>query len=57
MLFLLAAGIVALCAPTWILCAAGMGSLEDEPFFVWGTRLLGLFLVALPLWIMFNPAR
>ena len=39
-------------APTWILCAIGLGDHEDESALQWGTRLVGALLVSLALWFI-----
>jgi hypothetical protein len=53
MYFLIAAGLVCLFAPNWILCASGMGSLEDEPALQWMVRGLGLILLGVAGWAIF----
>jgi cytochrome c biogenesis factor len=53
MLFLLVAGLFCVIAPTWMICAAGMGDLEDETALQWVVRVLGMLLVGLALYVMF----
>jgi hypothetical protein len=52
-LILLVAGLFCVIAPTWMICAIGMGSLEDEPAVVWFVRILGVVLAGIALWVMF----
>jgi hypothetical protein len=53
MLFLLVAGAFAVVAPTWIICACGMGSLEDEAWLQWLVRGAGLLGAGVALYFMF----
>ena len=53
-MLLLVGGVVCIFAPSWILSASGMGSLEDESFFVWGVRVLGCVFVGISLWALFG---
>ena len=45
MLFMLVAGVFCMVAPTWIICACGMGDLEDEDWLQWLVRIVGLVFV------------
>jgi hypothetical protein len=53
MLLLLVAGLFCICVPSWIICASGMGELEDEPAILWLVRVLGILLVGIPLYFTF----
>jgi hypothetical protein len=52
MLFLLVAGVACIFWPDWILCASGMGDLEDEPAVVWLVRVLGVVLAGIAVYVM-----
>jgi hypothetical protein len=52
-LFLLVAGLFAVVAPTWIICACGMGDLEDETWLQWLVRAVGLIGAGIAIYFMF----
>jgi hypothetical protein len=56
-IFLLMAGLFCIIAPRWILCATGMGELEDEGCFHWVVRLFGAVLVGIVayFWYFHHP--
>jgi hypothetical protein len=53
MLLLFVAGIFAVVAPTWILCACGLGDFEDEVALQWVVWVMGLGAVGIPGYVMF----
>jgi hypothetical protein len=53
MLFLLAAGIVAVVAPSWILCAVGLGNWDEDDAGLWVVRIAGVLLAGLAVYLMY----
>lgn len=49
MLFLLVAGVFSAVAPTWMICACGLGRFEDEAWLQWSVRMIGLTIAGLVL--------
>lgn len=57
MLFLLVLGVFALVAPTWIICACGLGDFEDETGLQWCVRIVGLICALFACYMMFFRPR
>ncbi len=53
MLLVLVAGLFAVVAPTWMICAIGLGAFEDETALQWAVRIVGLAVAGLALYLMF----
>ena len=50
-MILLVTGGFCVVAPTWILCAIGMGDFEDEAALQWIVRAVGLLVVCLSFYL------
>lgn len=53
MYLLLVAGLFAVFAPTWVICALGMGNLEDDAWLQWSVRVVGLIGAGTACWFLF----
>ena len=53
MLLLLVAGLFAVVAPSWMICAIGLGDWEEDDGALWVVRILGVLVAGLAAYLMF----
>jgi hypothetical protein len=54
MLLLLVAGLFAVVAPSWFICAIGLSDWEEDDAALWVVRVVGLLMAVVPLCLMFR---